>query len=452
MSTANALFLIFIVEDDNWYAEVLEYQLSLNPDYVIEKYSNGEDCLKNLHKNPAIICVDYSLPDMDGKTLLKKINRTNPTTPIIVISGQKDVKHAIEILKEENVSDYIVKDEETKERLWKAVIKIQEKRSLVNEIEQLKEEVERKYDFQESIKGNSESLKNVFRLMQKACDNNITVSISGETGTGKELVAKCIHYNSQRSKKPYVAVNMTAVPKELVESELFGHEKGAFTGAQTRRIGKFEEANKGSIFLDEIADMDIATQAKILRVLQEREINRIGDNKPIKIDVRIIVATHKNLAEEVKKGNFREDLYYRLLGFPIELPPLRERKEDILVLAKYFVTEFCKDNNKRVKGFSMDAKAKLSNYHYPGNIRELKAIIELAEVMSDGNEIEAKDVSFNNTATFTDFIVEGNTLKDYTLKIIKHFLEKYNNDIETTAQKLDIGKSTLYRMIKNGEV
>lgn len=452
MSKSDKNFTIFLVEDDAWYAKILEYQLSLNPDYVVEKFLTGEDCVKNLYKNPNVICMDYSLPDMDGKSLLKKINRTHSNTPVIVISGQKDVKLAIEILQEENVVDYIVKDDDTKDRLWKSVLKVKEKNSLVNEVEMLKEELGKKYDFNDTIIGNSDSIKNVFRLMQKACDNNISVSITGETGTGKELVAKCIHYNSPRAKKTFVAVNMTAIPKELIESELFGHEKGAFTGAQARRIGKFEEADKGTIFLDEIADMDLSMQAKLLRVLQEREITRVGDNKPVKIDVRVVAATHKNLAEEVKKGNFREDLYFRLLGFPIELPALRDRKEDILILAKYFVTLFCKENKKKTKGFSSGAKSKLTNYHYPGNIRELKAVVELAVVMSEQDEIKEEDITFNNTASFTDFINEENTLQGYTTKIIRHFLKKYNNDVSITSQKLDIGKSTLYRMIQVGEV
>ena len=452
MNRTNKYFTIFLVEDDKWYGEILEYQLSLNPDYLIEKFETGTDCIKNLHKNPNVICIDYSLPDMDGSELLKKIKRTHPNTPVIVISGQKDVKAAIEILKEENVTDYIVKEDDTKERLWKAVIKVKEKNSLVNEVEHLKEELVKKYEFSDTIIGNSDAIKKVFRLMQKACDTNISVSITGETGTGKELVAKCIHYNSQRSKKTFVAVNMTAIPKELIESELFGHEKGSFTGAQARRIGKFEEADKGTIFLDEIADMDLSMQAKLLRVLQEREVTRVGDNKAIKIDVRVIAATHKNLAEEVKKGNFREDLYFRLLGFPIELPPLRDRKEDILILTKYFVASFCKENKIKVKSFSPDAKAKLSSYYFSGNIRELKALVELAIVMSDGDEVGVDDITFNNTASFTDFISEENTLQGYTNKIIKHFLKKYDNDITLTAKKLDIGKSTLYRMVQNGEI
>ena len=379
----NIPFKIFLVEDDIWYAEILEYHLSMNPDYYIEKFKTAKDCLQSIHKKPNLICMDYSLPDMTGKELLKKLQATHPKTPIIMVSGQEDIKVAVELLQEKNVHDYLVKDDDTKDRLWKAIIKVRERNALELEVEELKEELGKKYDFNEAIIGNSPAIQRLFKIMQKACDNNITVSITGETGTGKELVARCVHYNSARSKKSFIAVNMSAIPKELIESELFGHEKGAFTGAHARRLGKFEEANKGTIFLDEIADMDMAMQTKMLRVLQEREVTRVGGNTTIKIDVRIIVATHKNLAEEVKKGNFREDLYFRILGLPIELPPLRERKDDPLVLAKYFADTFCKENKIKKKSFTSEAKEKLAKYHYPGNIRELKAVVELACVMSD---------------------------------------------------------------------
>ena len=336
MNNFQGEFVIFLVEDDLWYSEILEYHLSLNPDYSIKKFKSGEECLKSLHLNPGAICLDYSLPDYNGKDMAHKIKRTHGHIPVIVVSGQDDVQVAIDMLQEENVQDYIVKDDDTKDRLWKSIIRIREKALLTKEVVHLKEELEKKYDFQKTIIGKSDSIKKVFSMMQKACDNNITVSITGETGTGKELVAKSIHYGSNRSKNPFVAVNVTAIPKELIESELFGHEKGAFTGANSRRIGKFEEAHKGTIFLDEIADMDSAMQGKLLRVLQEREVVKVGGNKITKIDVRIVVATHKNLLQQVKEGNFREDLYYRLLGLPIELPPLRERKNDILILAKHF--------------------------------------------------------------------------------------------------------------------
>lgn len=316
----------------------------------------------------------------------------------------------------------------------------------------LQEEVGRKYGFENVLVGKSEPLQRIFSIMDKAAKSTITVSLSGETGTGKELVAKAIHYNSDRRKKSFVTVNMAAIPHELIESELFGHEKGAFTGASARRLGKFEEANKGTIFLDEIAELDIDLQAKLLRVLQEGEVTRIGSNFPIKIDVRVIVATHKNLVEEVKKNNFRNDLYYRLLGLPIELPPLRERTTDILILAKHFVDEFCKKDKKPKLKISAKAQAKLMKYPFPGNIRELMAIMELSTVMADGPEITENDISFRSTNSLSDFLIEEDSLKEYNKKIIGHYLEKHNNDIKLVAQKLDIGVSTIYRMIKHGDI
>ena len=226
--------------------------------------------------------------------------------------------------------DYISKSEDIKDRLLNTVKNIRNGIGLKREISTLRREVQKKYSFRESILGESPAIKTVYDLIDKALSTNITVIISGETGTGKELVAKAIHYNSKRKDKPFVTVNVAAIPSELIESELFGHEKGAFTGAAYRRIGRFEEADGGTLFLDEIGEMELNLQAKLLRVLQEKEIVRIGSNKPVKTDCRIVVATNKNLKEEVKKGNFREDLYYRLLGLPIELPPLRERANDIL--------------------------------------------------------------------------------------------------------------------------
>ena len=229
-------------------------------------------------------------------------------------------------------------------------------------------------------------------MVEKAASTNITVSITGETGSGKEVIAKAIHYNSDRSKNPFVAVNVAAIPKDLMESELFGHEKGAFTSANTRRIGKFEEADKGTLFLDEIAELDINLQTKLLRALQEREIVRVGGNQVIPINVRIIVATNKNLMQEVHEKNFREDLYYRLLGLPIEIAPLRERDNDILILAKYFIDGFCRDNKINKKTLTEEAQQKLMGYNFPGNVRELKSIIDLAIVMSDGENIEAQHI------------------------------------------------------------
>jgi DNA-binding NtrC family response regulator len=284
--------------------------------------------------------------------------------------------------------------------------------------------------------------------MGKTIDSSISVSISGETGTGKELVAKAIHFNSARKKHPFVAINVGAIPSELIESELFGHEKGAFTGAIHQRIGKFEEAHKGTLFLDEIGEMDANTQTKLLRVLQERELIRVGGNKKVKIDVRVVTATHKNLAEEVQKGNFRQDLYYRLMGIPVKLPPLRERNKDILILSQHFANEFTKENKRKKVSFSSEAKQKLMAYAYPGNVRELKAVIELSIIMADDIEIQDADIHFESFDSAANFLSEETSLENYTIKIVKHFLKKYDQNGVTVAQKLGVAKSTIYRMIK----
>ncbi|AFK04959.1 putative two component, sigma54 specific, transcriptional regulator [Emticicia oligotrophica DSM 17448] len=443
--------IIFIVEDDPFYGAMLEYYLTLNPDYTVERFETGKSLLENLFRRPIAITLDYSLPDMDGETVLKRIHKENPEIPVIIISGQEDISTAVQLLKN-GAYDYIVKDANTKERLWNSILKIKETQELRAEISQLREEVREKYEFDKAIKGNSAALHRIFSLMEKASKSNINVSIHGETGTGKELVAKAIHHNSTRNKKPFVAVNMAAIPKDLVESELFGHEKGAFTGAISRRIGKFEEANGGTLFLDEIGEMELTMQAKILRVLQEQEITRIGGNQIVKIDCRIIVATHRNLAEEVQKGNFREDLYYRLLGLNLQLPPLRERGNDIIVLSKYFIEEYSKKNRVHKISLSNEASQKLLSYSYPGNIRELKAIIELACVMAIEDTISADDITFNSIKPEGAFLLDEVTLREYNRRIIRHFLNKYDDDVLLVAEKLDIGKSTIYNMLKSGEL
>lgn len=445
-------FKIFVVEDDTFYGEMLKYHISLNPDYIVEKFETGKECLANLYKNPGAISLDYSLPDMSGLEVLKKVKEHNSDIPIIIVSGQEDVSTAVNLLKE-GAYDYFVKDEETKDRIWNALKNIREKLSLKKQIDDLREEIGKKYVFSNIIKGNSKEIKKVFNMIEKAVETNITVSIYGETGTGKDLVAKAIHYNSDRVKFPFIAINVSAIPKELIESEMFGYEKGAFTGANTRKVGKFEEAGKGTIFLDEIGEMDLNMQAKLLRVLQEKELTRIGGHNIVKVKARIIVATHRDLAEEVKNGNFRQDLYYRLLGLPIHLPPLKDRGNDILLLAKHFMDEFCEENNKPRKTLNQHAQDKLLSYSYPGNVRELKAIIELAVVMANDEIIDDTDISFTSTKNVSDFLLdEEDSLQGYTRKIIRHFLDRYDNNIMKVAKKLDIGKSTIYRMLKNKEL
>lgn len=437
---------IFLVEDDQWFADLVTYHLKLNPDYEIEVYAQGNELFQNLYKSPSVIILDYGLPGMNGQEILKRLKTDYPDIEVIMLSGQKDLQVAVDLLKL-GAYDYIIKNDECKERIWNTLIHIREQLNLKNENAALREEIGKRFDYRQNIIGNSPALLAVFDLLERAIDSNITVSISGETGTGKELIARAIHYNSKRKSKKFIPVNVSAIPKELVESELFGHEKGAFTGAVSRRTGKFEDAHLGTIFLDEIAEMDLNMQAKILRVLQEREITRIGNNQAVNIDTRVIIATHKNLAEEVKKGNFRQDLYYRLLGLPIQLPPLRERGNDILLLANYFAEQYCKTNQIPPVDISTEAGKKLMGYAFPGNIRELQAIIDLAIILSNHNRIEPQDISFGTVEE--ERLISGDfTMDQFQEKILKHMLQKNNNNAVLVAKKLQLGISTVYRLMK----
>ena len=442
---------IFVVEDDLWYGELLVHHLQLNPENKVKRFESGKELIKALDEKPNIIILDYSLPDIKGDELLKVLKSKVPESEIVIVSGQEDINTALAMMRF-GVYDYIVKNEETKERLWNAVHHIRNKVTLEDEVKHLRLQIGDKNDLRNMIIGNSEQMNHVFNLISKATTTIINVSLTGETGTGKELVARAVHLNSSRANRPFVAVNATAIPRDLMESELFGHEKGSFTGAINTRIGKFEEASGGTLFLDEIADLDFSIQVKLLRVLQEREITRVGSNQIIPIDVRIITATNKNLSEEVRVGLFREDLFYRLLGLPIQLPPLKDRGHDILLLAKQFLDSFCSLNKLSKKTFSVAAKEKLLAYQYPGNVRELKAVVELAAVMTISDQIDVDDISFTATRTPVDLLDQDCTLDEFNHKIIRYYLDRYDNNVIETAKKLDIGKSTIYRLMKEGKL
>lgn len=440
-------FKVIVVEDNEWYNKLLVHSISLNPDYAVTGYHTAEEFLQHLSENPQVVTLDYKLPGMTGDALLKKIKAYNEDIEVIIISEQENIETAVELLKS-GAYDYLVKTKDIRDRLLNTINNIRKQASLKEKVSQLQQEVAHKYDFQHSIIGNSTAIRKIFTLLEKAIETNITVTVTGETGTGKELVAKAIHYNSKRKSKPFVAVNIAALPSELIESELFGHEKGAFTGASARRIGKFEEAHNGTLFLDEIGEMDLPLQAKLLRALQEKEVTPIGSNKVIKMDCRIIVATNRNLKDEVKKGRFREDLYFRLFGLPIELPPLRERDNDVLLLAKYFITQFCKENGMKEKTLGSDAQKKLLSYRFPGNIRELKSVIDLSVVMSNTQEIGADDIMLGTDDVLPEVMGEEVSLREYNHRILQTYLKKYDNNINLVAQKLDISPSTIYRMLK----
>ncbi|OGX88638.1 sigma-54-dependent transcriptional regulator [Hymenobacter glacialis] len=443
-------FKIFVVEDNEWYGELLQHRLGQNPDHSVYRFTTARACLDQLGELPDLITLDYSLPDSKGEQVLRQIRERLPATEVIVISGQEDVNTAVSMLRQ-GAYDYLVKDENTLDRLWNIVGKVSEQASLRRENNRLRQQIGARYNPGQAILGEHASVQQVHSLIAKAARTTITVSVSGETGTGKELVAKAIHFQSGRSSQPFVAVNMAAIPRELVESELFGHEKGAFTGAVARRVGRLEEANRGTLFLDEIADLDLSLQAKLLRVLQEREVTRVGGNQSVAFDVRLIVATHRDLLAEVQAGRFREDLYYRLLGLPVALPPLRQRGNDVLLLAEAFVREFCALNNLTPRQLSEGARSLLMSHAFPGNVRELKAVVELAAVLADGEQIQATDLPLREGRAAVSASSQL-SLRDQTTAIVQNCLDEMGGDVLAVAAKLRIGKSTIYRMLQQREL
>lgn len=390
MIASKSLIKVFIVEDNSTFSELMKLTVETEfPHLDITIFKTGEECIEHLHENPDIITIDYTLPKMSGLELLEKIKKYDEHIKTIVVSGQEKVEIVLKTFKE-GANDYLMKDENVMPLIINSFRNLSSQINLKKENELLKEELidRKKYS---SILGNSAALTEMLKKLEKAEKTSMTVLITGESGTGKELVASAIHYNSPRAKKPFIAVNMAAIPEELIESELFGHEKGSFTGADNKRIGKFEESNMGSIFLDEIGEMSPNLQSKLLRAIEQKEIVRIGSNKLIPLDLRIIAATNKELKSAVDKGRFRQDLYFRLKGFLVNLPPLRERGDDVILLAKEFLRKFTEANNLPVITIEKKALKALVEYDWPGNIRELKATIERAALLSENDIIKTED-------------------------------------------------------------
>lgn len=384
---------IFVIEDDVVFGKIITKALDQEENYDVTLFSSGEELLKNLHLNPNIVSIDYALPEMNGLEILKKVKSYDKDIFTIILSGQENVEVVVEAY-ENGANRYIVKNEKAIVELRNSIKNFSVNVELQMEVERLKEKILDRSKY-EKIIGESPVILNALKLIQKVENKNILTLITGESGTGKELVANALHYNSSRNKKPFIAVNIGAIPPDLVESELFGHEKGAFTGAIGKRKGKFEEAEGGTIFLDEIAEIDINLQTKLLRVLQENTITRLGSNKEIKLDVRVVAATNKNLSNRVKEGLFREDLYYRLQGFLIHMPALKERGNDIIVIAKQLLQEACEKNRIPAKRFSKEALEALLRHSWPGNIRELKSVVERAAIISEHEKIGLDDLVFS---------------------------------------------------------
>lgn len=385
---------IFIVEDNPMYAAAIANSLK-EFDYEVKVFNNGTDLLNNLHEKPDIVSLDFMLPDYTGMDLLKIITNNYPSVSTIMVSAQEELQNVVDTYNN-GAKNYIIKNDNAIVELKNAIKNLVANISLINEVEVLREELSDRSKYSKIV-GESTAIYKVLKLIQRVEKTDSLVMITGDSGTGKEVVAEAIHYNSNRRKKPFIAVNLAAIPTHLVEDELFGHEKGAFTGAVSKRIGKFEEADGGTIFLDEIGEMEVSLQTKLLRVLQEKNITRLGSNKLINLDVRIITATNKNLSEQVKLGKFREDLYYRIQGFLIHLPKLKDRGNDIIVLAKHFLNLFTQKHRMPSKQFDETAINAMLNHTWPGNVRELIAFIERTVLMSDSDTITKNDLIFSDS-------------------------------------------------------
>ncbi len=443
---------ILVVDDEKSVRDsikmILEYER-----FAVDMAEDGVKAIKKVEENNFdLVLLDIKMPGMDGIEVLGKIRDRHPDLPVVMISGHGTIETAVEATKR-GAFDFLPKPLDRN----KLIITVRngiEQSKLIIENKQMREKIEGK----EQILGESSRIKEVLLLIQRVAPTDSRVLITGENGTGKELVAKAIHRLSQRRDKPLVTVNCAAIPTELIESELFGHEKGSFTGATAQRIGKFEQADGGTIFLDEVGDMSPQTQAKVLRVLEEGKIERVGGTRLISVDVRVITATNKDLLEEIKKERFREDLYHRLNVIPIHVPALRERREDIPVLANAFLEEICMRNGIAKKRIADDAMAILRSMDWGGNVRELRNIVERLVIMSTGDTIDAGQISLlaglttgrrgdleeivGASATFQEF-------KDHAEKLfIQKQLERYNWNITKTAEVLDIQRSHLYTKMK----
>ena len=354
----------------------------LEPAYDVLEAADAQQGLEAFKaESPSLVLLDVILPGTDGLSVLQTMRSEDPSIPVIMLTGTKSVKTAVDAMKL-GAADYLSKPFDIEE-LRIVVDRTLNSKELEREVRQLRAQVVQRYAFHNLI-GKSPSMQEVYAKIEQVADSRTTVLVTGESGTGKELVAKAIHYNSSRRERPFIALNCAALPETLIESELFGHEKGSFTDATARRVGQFELANSGTLFLDEIGDLSATTQAKLLRVLQEREFNRIGGVQPIKVDVRIIAATNKNLDELVRKGLFREDLYYRINVIALYLPPLRDRGEDIPLLAKHFLVKRIEEEKRPAQEFSKDSLELVSRYPWPGNVREMENIVEQAFIWSKG--------------------------------------------------------------------
>ena len=448
---------ILIVDDEAKMRRVLELQLT-GAGYEVTKAASAEDGLKALDPPAsgadfALALTDLRLPGMDGVEFLRQVHGRFPSLPVIVMTAFGTVETAVEAMKS-GASDYLLKPFALDD-LMITIDKVLELHALRDENVKLRAQLERRYDF-EHIIGHSGKMQEVFDAARRVAPTRATVLLGGESGTGKGLLARAIHHHSPRRNAPFTKISCSTIPENLMESELFGYEKGAFTGATQSHQGKFEQADGGTVFLDEIGDVPPAVQVKLLRVLQEREFERLGGSKTIHVDVRIIAATNQDLRAALEQGTFREDLYYRLNVVPISLPPLRERKEDIPYLLDHILTKFAGDAGNRMQLISQAAMEKLMAYHWPGNVRELENIIERSMVLARSETVEADDIRLDHATRSSRseaaaFLPEGMTLEQYEQELIREALRRTGDNKSQAARLLGMTRNALrYRLSQMG--
>ncbi|MEW6004048.1 MAG: sigma-54 dependent transcriptional regulator [Stygiobacter sp.] len=439
---------ILIIDDEESQVQSLKTFLSKRGFKIITS-NNGEDAIQKVKVNNIdITFTDYKMPGWDGLTTLKKIKEINPEIDVVVMTAFGTIENAVELMKA-GAYDFLTKPIDL-DQLESILMRLKERRNLISENKLLKNALTEKFKF-DSIITKSLLMQDVLSTAARVAQAKTTVLIRGESGTGKELIAKAIHFTSNRKEKPFITVNVASLSENLIESELFGHEKGSFTGAINTRIGKFEEANGGTIFIDEVGDIPLSVQVKLLRTIQFGEFQRIGSNSILFSDVRIIAATHRNLEEMIKNKEFREDLFYRLNVVTINLPPLRKRKDDIPILLNYFLEKYNKENNKSIKGFTKEAVDQLIKYDYPGNIRELENIVERAVVLSRDEYISKNELPINfnqnnSNKVFDPYNLDDNyetKMKEFEKAMINEALSRTNGNKSAAARILGISERHL---------